>query len=340
MTRTVLIDGLIDVIKSIADKITANPTGSHLASNATSDSASVLLTGAAKNTALKQLLIDFEPYQRDTPSTEEPATIFAPEFYNVFVSENEIVEGEEPEGELNSYAINLGRVVYGGRIDIKNKKVLVTWEYIEEYDGEELPYEWLSTMDVYEEGATPTTGAGVAYRIAEPYYIDIVSIVGDPIKTIKASNNCYVTCDTVFTKSLNIDYVRDEALAIENLEQSGGGVTRDLIGDYDINTSQIGNLTTTKDMSQYDILEIEWIEKGNRWMGGYWANEHIMFARYKISDPKDTGDTSGLFYSSSTATSLAYSGDMGMVVRFVDVNTIVNMQFSNAVISKIWGIKY
>lgn len=332
MTKTVLIEGLIDILKGIATKISNNPTNSHLTSNATSETNSVLITGAAKNTALKQLIIDFEPFQRDTPSTEEPAVIFAPEFYTVFVSEN-----EEPEGDFNAYAINLGRVVYGGRIDLKNKKVLVTWEYIEEYDGEELPAEWLSTMDVYAEGTTPTTGAGVAYKIAEPYYIDID---GETIKTIAAANDCYVIGDQYFTKSIEVDYVRDEALAIENLEQSGGGVTRDLIGDYDINASQIGNLTTTKDMSQYDILEIEWIEKGNRWMGGYWANEHIMFARYKTSDPKDTGDTSGLFYSSSTASSLAYSGDMGMSVRFVDVNTIVNMQFSNAVISKIWGIKY
>ena len=230
MTKSVLVDGLIDVIKSIADKITANPTGSHLTSNATSDSASVLLTGAAKNTALKQLLIDFEPYQRDTPSTEEPATIFAPEFYDVFVSENEV--GDETEGEFHAYAINLGRVVYGGRIDIKNKKVLVTWEYIEEYDGETLPAEWLSTMDVYEEGATPTTGAGVAYKIVEPYYIDIDDVV---IKTIRATNDCYVTGSTYYTKSINVDYVRDEALAIENLEQSGGGgsTTEVIMGGLD-----------------------------------------------------------------------------------------------------------
>ena len=267
MTRTVLIEGLIDVIKGIANKITDNPTGSHLTANVTSDSTSVLLTGAAKNTALKQLLIDFEPYQRDTPSTEEPATIFAPEFYSVFTSENEIVEGEEPEGELHSYAINLGRVVYGGKIDIKNKKVLVTWEYIEEYNGEELPNEWLSTMDVYEEGATPTTGAGVAYKIAEPYYIDIVNIVGEPIKTIKASNDCYVTCDTVYTKSLNIDYVRDEALAIENLEQSGGGgaTTEVIMGDLDrvygttpanyIGTfNQWTDIDSGKSFSDYDAI--------------------------------------------------------------------------------------
>lgn len=337
MTRTVLIEGLIDTLKGIANKIINNPTNSHLTSNVTSETSSVLLTGAAKNTALKQLIIDFEPYQRDTPSTEEPATIFATQFYDVFTSENEIIPDEEPEGDLNAYAINLGRVVYGGRIDLKNKRVQVTWEYIESYNGETLPAEWLSTMDVYAEGTTPTTGAGVAYKIAEPYYIDID---GETIKTISASNDCYVTGNTYYTKAIEVDYVRDEALAIENLEQSGGGVTRDLIGDFDINTSQSGNLTTTQDMSQYDILEIEWIEKNNRWMGGYWANEHIMFARYKTSEPKDTGDTSGLFYSSSTATSMAYTGDMGMAVKFVDPTTLANMNFGNAFISKIWGIKY
>lgn len=232
MTRTVLIEGLIDTLKGIATKIINNPTNSHLTSNVTSETNSVLLTGAAKNTALKELIIDFEPYQRDTPSTEEPATIFATEFYNVFVSEN-VIGDEEPEGEFHAYAINLGRVVYGGRIDIKNKKVLVTWEYIEEYDGETLPAEWLSTMDVYAEGTTPTTGAGVAYKIAEPYYIDID---GATIKTIAAANDCYVTGDPYFTKSMDVDYVRDEALAIENLEQGGGGggmTTEVIMGDLD-----------------------------------------------------------------------------------------------------------
>lgn len=227
MTRTVLIEGLIEVLKGIANKISNNPTNSHLISSVTSETSSVLLTGAAKNTALKQLFIDFEPYQRDTPSAEEPATIFAPEFFDVFVSENEIVEGEEPEGDLNAYAINLGRVVYGGIIDIKNKRVRVTWEYIESYDGETLPAEWLSTMDVYAEGTTPTTGAGVAYKIAEPYYINIDD---NTIKTISSANDCYVTGNTYYTKAIEVDYVRDEALAIEALEQGGGGgVTTEVI---------------------------------------------------------------------------------------------------------------
>lgn len=232
MTRTVLIEGLIDILKGIANKISNNPTNSHLISNVTSETNSVLLTGAAKNTALKQLFIDFEPYQRDTPSAEEPATIFAPEFYDVFVSENEIIPDEEPEGELNAYAINLGRQVYGGIIDIKNKRVRVTWEYIESYNGEILPDVWLSTMDVYAEGTTPTTGAGVAYKIAEPYYINIDD---NTIKTISSTNDCYVTGNTYYTKAIEVSYVRDEALAIENLEQSGGGgmTTEVIMGDLD-----------------------------------------------------------------------------------------------------------
>lgn len=168
------------------------------------------------------------------------------------------------------------------------------------------------------------------------YLIEALGYIGDELSNIASKPSVEINKEGVTPTEVATTLTQGET----TYSLGGGGVTRDLIGDYDISTSQSGNLTTTKDMSQYDILEIEWIEKGNRWMGGYWANEHIMFARYKTSDPKDTGDTSGLFYSSSTATSMAYSGDIGMAVRFVDVNTIVNMSLSNAFISKIWGIKY
>lgn len=331
MTKSVLVDGLIDVIKSIADKITANPTGSHLTANVTSDSSSVLLTGAAKNTALKQLLIDFEPYQRDTPSTEEPATIFAPEFYDVFVSENEV--GEESEGEFHAYAINLGRVVYGGRIDIKNKKVLVTWEYIEEYDGEELPYEWLSTMDVYEEGATPTTGAGVAYRIAEPYYIDIDDVV---IKTIKAANDCYVTGNTYYTKAIDVDYVRDEALAIENLEQSGGGgFAPTLLGTF-TGAQFAGEDLEISDCSGYGWLIVEF-EKPNESMAGY--NGAFRKTIWIPTDSMTQGSTQevGIAYNEVSATSMAVTAILPMI-SIKDSTHIHIVAASNFNVHRVFGV--
>lgn len=168
------------------------------------------------------------------------------------------------------------------------------------------------------------------------YLIEVLGYIGDELSNIADKPTVEINKEGVTPSEVATTLTQGDT----TYSVGGGGVTRDLIGDFDINTSQSGNLTTTKDMSQYDILEIEWIEKGNRWMGGYWANEHIMFARYKTSDPKDPNDTSGLMYSSSTGSSMAYTGDMGMAVRFVDTTTLVNMQFSNMFISKIWGIKY
>ena len=330
MTRTVLIEGLIDTLKGIANKIINNPTNSHLTSNVTSETNSVLLTGAAKNTALKQLIIDFEPYQRDTPSTEEPATIFATQFYDVFTSENEII-GDE--GELHAYAINLGRVVYGGRIDIKNKKVLVTWEYIESYDGETLPAEWLSTMDVYTEGTTPTTGAGVAYKIAEPYYIDIDDTI---IKTIEASNDCYVIGSPYFTKAIEVDYVRDEALAIENLEQSGGGgFAPTLLGTF-TGPQFAGQELEILDCSDYGWLIVEF-EKPNESMAGY--NGPFRKTIWIPTDSMTQGSTQevGIAYNEVSATSMAVTAILPMV-SIKDSTHLYVVAQSNFDVHRVWGV--
>lgn len=333
MTRTVLIEGLIDVLKGIANKISNNPTNSHLISNVTSETSSVLLTGAAKNTALKQLFIDFEPYQRDTPSAEEPATIFAPEFFDVFVSENEIVEGEEPEGDLNAYAINLGRVVYGGIIDIKNKRVRVTWEYIESYDGETLPAEWLSTMDVYAEGTTPTTGAGVAYKIAEPYYINIDD---NTIKTISSANDCYVTGNTYYTKAIEVDYVRDEALAIENLEQGGGGgFAPTLLGTF-TGSQAAGQDLEISDCSDYGWLIVEF-EKPNESMAGY--NGPFRKTIWMPTDSMTQGSTQevGIAYNEVSATSMAVTSILPMI-SIKDSTHIHIVASGNFNVNRVWGV--
>lgn len=64
--------------------------------------------------------------------------------------------------------------VYGGTLDVVSGVLTVDWDYIASYDGETLPGEWISDRDVYEEGTTPTTGAEVAYKLADPvtYQLD------------------------------------------------------------------------------------------------------------------------------------------------------------------------
>ena len=184
--------------------------------------------------------------------------------------------------------------------------------------------EWLSTHPIE-----------VSYELAAPIEIELDPVT---IKTLN-DNTCYIQTYQGCITNVEGEYIRDISAAIEALETVGGGVTRDLIGDYELTGTQ-GNLTTTADMSQYDMLEIEWVSKGNGWEGGDWSCEHIMHAKYKITESKSPGDTSGVFYSDSIPTSMSYSGDIGVAVKFIDTTTIVNMGFSNTYISKIWGVKY
>ena len=65
-------------------------------------------------------------------------------------------------------AITLPATIYGGSVDAVTGDGQKTWEIIASYNGESLPGEWISDRDVYSSGATPTTGAQVAYKLAAP----------------------------------------------------------------------------------------------------------------------------------------------------------------------------
>jgi len=64
--------------------------------------------------------------------------------------------------------ITLPEPIYGGTVDAVTGVGSKTWGFIASYNGESLPGEWISDRDVYSAGATPTTGAQVAYILATP----------------------------------------------------------------------------------------------------------------------------------------------------------------------------
>ena len=72
-----------------------------------------------------------------------------------------------------TFTIALGQTVYGGYVDWENGKLVLTWGYITSYNGETLTGEWLSSMDTYSQGTTPTIGAEVAYELAIPIEISL-----------------------------------------------------------------------------------------------------------------------------------------------------------------------
>ncbi len=58
--------------------------------------------------------------------------------------------------------------VFGGSIDFVSGLLISEWDEIASYAGEDLPGPWYSSIDGYNESGTPTTGAQVVYKLAEP----------------------------------------------------------------------------------------------------------------------------------------------------------------------------
>jgi hypothetical protein len=90
--------------------------------------------------------------------------------------------------------ISLPQTVYGGELDVVNGVLKITDGYIASYNGETLPSTWISSMDEYAEGTSPTTGAEVCYELANPIIINLTPTL---IKSLNGQNNLSVDCGEV-----------------------------------------------------------------------------------------------------------------------------------------------
>lgn len=103
--------------------------------------------------------------------------------------------------------------VHGGTLTLNqdgSADVVSAMGNIASYAGETLPGAWISSMDVYEEGATPTTGAQVVYELAEPvsYHFDDVG----HLKTFLGTNNVWIDTGSI----TEVQYPADTKLYIDN----------------------------------------------------------------------------------------------------------------------------
>ena len=87
-----------------------------------------------------------------------------------------------------TYTIAFGQTVYGGVLDVTRGVLTITHANIASYNGESINEPWLSSMDVYTPGGTPTTGAQVVYPLTTPFDIDLTPEV---ISAIVGTNNVY-----------------------------------------------------------------------------------------------------------------------------------------------------
>lgn len=91
-------------------------------------------------------------------------------------------------------SLTLPLTIYGGEVGADGTGQ-ETWGYIESYAGEAVPAEWICDRAVYAEGATPPTGAQVAYKLATP--IPFSATGSGAIKALPGVNTILTDADTL-----------------------------------------------------------------------------------------------------------------------------------------------
>lgn len=99
----------------------------------------------------------YEPYSNICPISGSISTVL----YTI---------GTDVETQKTYNLSSIAGVVYYGELDLKNG-IIKKYSYYSSYDGEILDGEWISSLDKYEEGTTPSTGAQVVALSGESYII-------------------------------------------------------------------------------------------------------------------------------------------------------------------------
>lgn len=106
------------------------------------------------------------------------------------------VTGYVPAVGITDTDIVFPSPVYGGTLDVVSGVLTVEWAEIASYNGETIPGEWLSDRDVYSAGTTPTIGAQVVYKLAEPQE---QTLTGHQITALIGNNTIWSDADGSMT---------------------------------------------------------------------------------------------------------------------------------------------
>lgn len=90
--------------------------------------------------------------------------------------------------------------VYGGTVDVVTGELTVTMANIASYNGETIGEPWVSSMDAYESGTTPTTGAQVVYTLATPVTYQLTA---QEIEVLVGTNNVWSSSGDVSVTVMN-----------------------------------------------------------------------------------------------------------------------------------------
>ena len=118
--------------------------------------------------------------------------------------------------EMEVHKIDYGQRVYQGTLDAIRQVIIATMLVIDSYNGETIGEPWISDRDEYVAGATPSTGAQVAYTLDEPLEIP-VSISNTPIKSLSGYNHIESS-----TGDMDVEYITEEYQPLVDLISGSG----------------------------------------------------------------------------------------------------------------------
>lgn len=121
----------------------------------------VTFEDGADGIPLENLIIEIGPVQSGSgdPSTDNIRSFT--KITNLFICSQEYLdEQDQRQGRIAEYSLGSVDSLYAGRLDCNANKIY-KYKIYPQYDGETLVGPWVSSMDVYAEGTTPTNGATV-----------------------------------------------------------------------------------------------------------------------------------------------------------------------------------
>ena len=108
------------------------------------------------------------------------------------------------QADATTYAVDWtteAGTVYGGTDEVVGGVLTDEWAEIPSYNGETITEPWMSSMDEYAPGATPTTGAQVVYKLATPITYQLTPT---QVAVLAGTNNVWSTGDSV-----SVTYTKD-----------------------------------------------------------------------------------------------------------------------------------
>ena len=151
------------------------------------DYTGALVSFNTANAKINDLSVHIEPIQQGTgdPSPTNVRPISGLTGLTVYVSPT-----QDPD-DATVYNVDWSAqagTVYGGTLDVVTGVLTVDMVNIPSYNGETINEPWLSSMDAYAAGTTPTIGAQVVYTLATPLTYQLTP---QEVSTLTGQNNVW-----------------------------------------------------------------------------------------------------------------------------------------------------